>query len=72
MLVQRVEGYLLSARATRRRWNAAERRALVNAGELVVVLVEADSRRLSAMLCDVCHLLLLCEHLNLHLLLFRK
>ena len=70
MLVQRVEGYCSRAGASRGRWNSAERRR-VQLCEVAVVVVHFDARSLRPVLRYIRHLLLFCQHLNLHLLLLR-
>ena len=56
------------ARSARRRWHASESSSvqLIN---LIVVLIELDTGSFGAVLRNIGHLLLFCEHLNLHLLL---
>ena len=54
--------------SARRWWHTSESRSvqLIN---LIVVLIELDARSFGAVLRNIGHLLLFCEHLNLHLLL---
>ena len=56
------------ARSARRWWHASESSSvqLIN---LIVVLIELDARSFGTVLRNIGHLLLFCEHLNLHLLL---
>ena len=59
------------ARSARRWWHASESSSvqLIN---LIVVLIELDTGSFGAVLRNIGHLLLFCEHLNLHLLLLWK
>ena len=56
------------ASSARRRRHTSES-SCIQLINLIVVLIELDSRSFGAVLRDIGHLLLFCEHLNLHLLL---
>ena len=71
MLMQWVEGYCSRAGASRGGWHSAERCG-VELCEVAVVVVHFDARCFRSMLRYIRHLLLFCQHLNLHLLLLRK
>ena len=71
VLVEWVECNLSRPSSSRGRRHSAEV-DWIKLGEVTVIIMELDARSFRPVLRNIRHLLLFCEHLNLHLLLLRK
>ena len=61
--------WIIEGACSARRWWHTSESSSVQLINLIVVLIELDARSFGAVLRNIGHLLLFCEHLNLHLLL---